>query len=1210
MTDITKIWPNGMGVDEDGYAVFYPLGTNKTEVPTNAADWPTGSKLIAPFVYNKDGNLTGFVDDRSLEGDTFNIPYDYVSMEICGNPIEINLTDTCDTFIVTLSKATVAPTINKKGADEVPASYEINAPELTSASGMFSNRKIKSIKLHIPKLQDASGMFDGCELTSEAIYEVLDSIPAGDGSNCINLGTLPPDVSQADILNAFAEKGWNISSMQYMDIYGNVTYSTTFSLPQQRLLEDTVKIENNECFNEGDQKIGNFDTNSVKDTTNITKLVLDLQPLVDLIDYSPEYVSEMAITVATEDEPVQDEEEIITELLEEVITYETHDGAKPRAVSLPKLTKLNSDMSSAENLAAFGSSALSSSVKPTHFNSDLSSLKRFSIDAEFKGLTEFIDKLFKLEGISDEIPEEARMYITIIAKVFGPLIESAITSYLKSNIFANTNIEEFNSNLSSLQNGNEMFGKSNILNFNADLSSLRKAKGMFGVSQEEGGKFVDYIDGIFNMLVPTIPFNLDTTGNDLTDSIGSQMSSLLLLLVMFLGGGSLLELIKQSDSGRYTDLKLCQIEKLIAVGELSSDDSSGSSSSDLSGIFGSILSGLDLGYSNGISSAALSNLVKNISDLSGKNIIHDENTGDAHIDVTVIANENETLEEIEEEVKKFGEKGWNCSAVAFTKPEGETDYVAMPLYSYEKVSRYLSDYSEEIIEIIGDLTEFRIANNNFYDKDGNLVGTIDFSKIVYFALNMLSSILGGGSSENLSPFADITSFDSDLSNVKNASMSFGGATKLTSFKGDLSNLINGLMMFTGCEKLTSFHSDLSSLEVGNLMFYGCDLDEASLKNISSTIKNVKGDGLYHIIHIGKGSNITDDIRNDFINKGWIVLNDNGQCLCNKFSLEEQKIIDNTAIISSNNCYTDLNEILANNPIGYLDTNALTKPATFFQNKKLVIFASELKSLTYGYKMFSGCTNLAIVQTNLESLTNGDNMFEFCENLEQFKGDLSSLSIGTKMFEGCVNLTHFEGDLSSLTDGEYMFTDCKLDTASIQRIAETINTVYDEPTLSLGIGNATPNEEELAAIDIIHDKGWSVVVNGSTYNPDSEAAVVTVDENGEEVKTIIPYYAKPIETNVLKAEYVGEDGKFYRIKGGQFIYDGDKEKSSYGMFTCLEDAAANMRLSKVNDKNALTSFKSAVNNKPIISKLKQIKNRVKGPISKINLNRDVDESSNF
>jgi hypothetical protein len=61
-----SIWPNGMKVDSDGHAVFYPLGTNKIEVPTSSSEWPKGNKLVSPFVY-QDDKLVGFVDTKALK---------------------------------------------------------------------------------------------------------------------------------------------------------------------------------------------------------------------------------------------------------------------------------------------------------------------------------------------------------------------------------------------------------------------------------------------------------------------------------------------------------------------------------------------------------------------------------------------------------------------------------------------------------------------------------------------------------------------------------------------------------------------------------------------------------------------------------------------------------------------------------------------------------------------------------------------------------------------------------------------------------------------------------------------------------------------------------------------------------------------------------------------------------------------------------------
>jgi hypothetical protein len=193
------------------------------------------------------------------------------------------------------------------------------------------------------------------------------------------------------------------------------------------------------------------------------------------------------------------------------------------------------------------------------------------------------------------------------------------------------------------------------------------------------------------------------------------------------------------------------------------------------------------------------------------------------------------------------------------------------------------------------------------------------------------------------------------------------------------------------------------------------------------------------------------------------------------------------------------------------------------------------------------------------------MFSCCAGLESFNIDLSSLTDGYRMFYCCTALTSFSSDLSSLEYGDSMFIGCKLDTASVQNIADTINTyngnIYNE-AIHIGIGNSTPNEQETEAFRTIVAKGWTVYVNGSEYNPDGfePAAISTLDENGEETVTPIPFWAKPVPSDEQHARYVDSEGNFYNILGAQFIYGDNLE--TYGMFTSEEDAAAQMRLTKI------------------------------------------------
>ena len=232
---------------------------------------------------------------------------------------------------------------------------------------------------------------------------------------------------------------------------------------------------------------------------------------------------------------------------------------------------------------------------------------------------------------------------------------------------------------------------------------------------------------------------------------------------------------------------------------------------------------------------------------------------------------------------------------------------------------------------------------------------------------------------------------------------------------------------------------------------------------------------------------------------------------------------------------------------------------FYECSNLTTFTSDLSSLTNGAGMFWYCYNLTNFSDNLSSLTDGSSMFYDCTNLTTFTSDLSSLTNGECMFTGCSELTTFNSDLSSLTVGYVMFESCKLNTASIQNIAETINTVRDEQLIHIGIGNSTPNEQEVEAFNTMVEKGWIVYVNCSSnaYVP-SSTALIPID--GEETTTHIPFYAKPIPSDEEHAHYTDSEGNYYNILGAQFIYGDDL--STYGMFTCEGDAAANMRLTKI------------------------------------------------
>ena len=340
-----------------------------------------------------------------------------------------------------------------------------------------------------------------------------------------------------------------------------------------------------------------------------------------------------------------------------------------------------------------------------------------------------------------------------------------------------------------------------------------------------------------------------------------------------------------------------------------------------------------------------------------------------------------------------------------------------------------------------------------------------------------------------------------------------------------------------------------------------------------------------------------------------------------FKYKGCKTVDDIKAVDADYKNTDIVDGVWSEGLGDLENSQ----NMFYHCYNLIAFSSDLSSLTNGQNMFGGCTNLTTFTSDLSSLTNGQNMFQFCENLTSFSSDssgspvnlssltngqnmfygcsklttfssdlssltdgmymfggcnnlttftsdLSSLTNGYNMFYHCYNLTAFNADLSSLTDGMYMFEGCKLDTASVQNIADTINTVTRNPQIHIGIGQASsPSSEEETYFQQMRQKGWDVLVQtngGSTSCATCCASLTTLDENGEETVTPKPYWAKPVPSDEEHAQYVDSEGNFYNILGGDYIYVHNPDE--YGMFTSIYDAASNMRLTKIGEEEIETA----------------------------------------
>ena len=322
----------------------------------------------------------------------------------------------------------------------------------------------------------------------------------------------------------------------------------------------------------------------------------------------------------------------------------------------------------------------------------------------------------------------------------------------------------------------------------------------------------------------------------------------------------------------------------------------------------------------------------------------------------------------------------------------------------------------------------------------------------------------------------------------------------------LSSLTTAHLMFYNCTALTAFTGDLSSLTNGLEMFYNC----SNLTTFTSDLSSLA----------------------------------NGSAMF--------RWCDNLTSFSS-------------------DLSSLTNGSYMFDYcHKLTSFTSDLGSLTDGDRMFYCCTALSNFNTSLGRLTNGSEMFCECNVFTTFNYDLSSLTNGDYMFSYCSKLENFTSDLSSLTSGYNMFYNCKLDVASVQNIADTINTVQGN-SIHIGCKGYNSNSELEVFFQQIREKGWnlSVSFNGESStcgcgcgSCNSCYSLATTDETGEVQKAPMPFYAKPVPAEEERARYIDSEGNFFNILGGNLIYVDDPE--TYGMFTSIEDAAAQMRLTKIGE----------------------------------------------
>lgn len=187
MINDNSIWPNGMQTDEEGYAIFCPMGTNKVDIPKNSPHWPKGSKLVGQFVYDKNNKLVGFCDTKAMTTSTNNgeiivMPYEEIDTDfdsISNGDIQIHAPK------ATVKKASWNGSVEKEDIPDVEYKYK---------GCKYASSDIKNVDENYLE----NDIVNGCWT------ELLSSLTNGQNmfQNCENLISFTSDLSSLSTGNA------------------------------------------------------------------------------------------------------------------------------------------------------------------------------------------------------------------------------------------------------------------------------------------------------------------------------------------------------------------------------------------------------------------------------------------------------------------------------------------------------------------------------------------------------------------------------------------------------------------------------------------------------------------------------------------------------------------------------------------------------------------------------------------------------------------------------------------------------------------------------------------------------------------------------------------------------------------------------------------------------------------------------------------------
>ena len=463
-----SIWPNGMKVDSDGHAVFYPLGTNKVEVPTSSSEWPKGNKLVSPFVYDKDDKLVGFVDTKALTAisrKAIYLPYEHIEADfsaIIKGRLQIHAPN------ATTKKASW----KNSGVEDIPEAQ-------FKYKGCKTVEDVKKQNVNYNYLADISngtwsealldleqgGNYDwdeGMFYNSSALLAYESDLPSLERGYCMfaacaNLTTFSADLS-------------SLTDGKYM--FYKCTALTSFTSDLSSLQNGSEMFYYCENLSEFDADLPNLTDGQYMFYGNIalTTFSTDLSSLTN--GYRMFYKC-TALTSFTSD---------LSSLTTGDNMFQYCRNLSEFDADLPNLTYGNSMFEYCKNLSEFssdlssltdGSNMFENCTNLESFNSDLSSLENgYNMFMYCTNLSEFSSDLSSLQNGSGMFENCTNL------ESFNFDLPSLTNGYRM--FFYCYNITSFSSDLSSLTNGTDMFFNCNILeSFSSDLSSLQNGSEMF-----------------------------------------------------------------------------------------------------------------------------------------------------------------------------------------------------------------------------------------------------------------------------------------------------------------------------------------------------------------------------------------------------------------------------------------------------------------------------------------------------------------------------------------------------------------------------------------------------------------------------------------------------------------------------------------------------------------------------------------------------------